>query len=140
MNALFDANIFISYLLSSRDDSSVRAVMKAAFVGGVNLLIPHEVIEEMGQKLISKPYLSQHVTISDASILVDTLKEISVVLAPIGKEIPMISRDLKDDYLIAYAIISDADCIVTGDRDLLDLVQVERVRILTPAQLLGEIS
>jgi hypothetical protein len=43
-----------------------------------------------------------------------------------------VTRDPKDDYLIAYALVGAADYRVTGDRDLLVLGQVDDVKIVTP--------
>ncbi|MEM7533787.1 MAG: putative toxin-antitoxin system toxin component, PIN family, partial [Chloroflexota bacterium] len=45
-------------------------------------------------------------------------------------EIPQICRDPKDDYLLAYAIAGKADYIVTGDKDLLVLEEIEGVKIV----------
>ena len=41
-------------------------------------------------------------------------------------------RDPDDDKFLATAINNEADCIVTGDADLLVLDPFENVRILTP--------
>ena len=43
-------------------------------------------------------------------------------------------RDPKDAHVLAAAIVSQCDAIVTGDRDLLVLKEVEGVRILRPGQ------
>jgi len=45
-------------------------------------------------------------------------------------------RDPKDRYLLTYAVNYAIDFLITGDKDLLVLGQVENVRILTPAQFL----
>lgn len=52
-------------------------------------------------------------------------------------DVPQISPDPDDDYLIALARAADADALVSGDRDLLDLALPD-VRVLTPRQLLEE--
>jgi uncharacterized protein len=43
-----------------------------------------------------------------------------------------ICRDPDDDQILALAISTKCRAIVTGDRDLTDLQQVEGIRILTP--------
>ncbi len=48
-----------------------------------------------------------------------------------------ICRDPDDDKFIACALHSDADCIVTGDKDLLALTGKLPVAILKPAQFLA---
>jgi putative PIN family toxin of toxin-antitoxin system len=44
-----------------------------------------------------------------------------------------ISRDPKDDYLLALAKVSKADVLITGDDDLLVLKKYGKTRILKPA-------
>jgi len=46
------------------------------------------------------------------------------------------SCDVDDDKLLALAVTGQADAIVSGDRDLLDLVAHEDIPVLTPAQFL----
>ena len=53
---------------------------------------------------------------------------------------PSVTRDRKDDYLLAYAVVGRADYLVTGDRDLLVLGEVEGVRIVSPAGFVGALS
>lgn len=43
-------------------------------------------------------------------------------------------RDPKDDMYISAALDADASCIITGDKDLLDLAAIESVSVVTPRQ------
>jgi predicted nucleic acid-binding protein len=52
------------------------------------------------------------------------------------ESIPSICRDPDDDVFIACAVAGDADVIVSGDHDLLDLEQVGDIPILTAAAFL----
>ena len=61
----------------------------------------------------------------------ETKVVISEIIPKITEEIPAVTRDPKDDYLLAYALVGQADYLVTGDNDLLTLDQVENVRIVT---------
>jgi putative PIN family toxin of toxin-antitoxin system len=42
-----------------------------------------------------------------------------------------ICRDVKDDYLLALAIDSKADFLITGDKDLLSIAQIETTKIIS---------
>jgi predicted nucleic acid-binding protein len=44
-----------------------------------------------------------------------------------------------DDRFLALAATGQADAIISGDRDLLDLLSHEGIPILTPAHLLGRL-
>lgn len=42
-------------------------------------------------------------------------------------------RDPKDAHILAAAVVSQCDAVVTGDRDLLALGEVEGVQIIRPS-------
>jgi putative PIN family toxin of toxin-antitoxin system len=48
--------------------------------------------------------------------------------------IPRICRDADDDRVIAYAVVGEADVIVTGDEDLLALEHAGAIPIVTAAR------
>jgi putative PIN family toxin of toxin-antitoxin system len=52
-------------------------------------------------------------------------------------ELSAVSRDPKDDKILATAAAGSADYIVSEDRDLLDLVEYAGVRIVDTASFLG---
>jgi predicted nucleic acid-binding protein len=57
------------------------------------------------------------------------------VVPRVESPIPAVTRDPKDDYLLAYALVGEADYLVTGDEDLLVLEgQISELEILTPRQ------
>ena len=47
-------------------------------------------------------------------------------------------RDQKDNFLLSLAIDSDADYLVTGDNDLLELEEIKGTKILTIQRLKNE--
>ena len=50
-----------------------------------------------------------------------------------------ISRDADDDKFLALAVTGQATAIISGDKDLLDLVTHEGIPVMTPAQYLRQI-
>ena len=54
------------------------------------------------------------------------------MLPPIEEEIPQVTRDKKDDYLLAYASVAEADYLVSEDDDLLVIKQIEKLKIVSP--------
>lgn len=66
-------------------------------------------------------------------ILIDA----NILLPRITQSLPRITKDPTDDYLIAYAVLHQADYLLTGDKKhLLPLGQIGAVKIVTPAQFL----
>ena len=47
-----------------------------------------------------------------------------------------VCRDPKDNMILELAVSGQADCIVTGDKDLLTLNPFRRIQILTPTEFL----
>jgi uncharacterized protein len=144
IRALFDTNIFISYLLPSKASSAIEYIIEAAFDEGFTLLIAEEVVEEFSARVASKKYLAQRIPKEAADQLIEAVLEVAEVIPSINPStspgaspasgLPVVTRDVKDDYLLAYALLGRADYLVTGDDDLLVLKEVERVRIVTPAE------
>ncbi|MBP9501470.1 MAG: hypothetical protein KBF17_04840 [Candidatus Promineofilum sp.] len=62
----------------------------------------------------------------------DLLLTVGELLPEIEDPIPAVTRDRKDDYLLAYAFVNAADCLVTGDEDLLILDKLGNLVILPP--------
>ena len=141
MRVLIDANVFISFLLSPRRDSPSSIIVRMAIRGDFVLLLPEDLLEEFVTKAREKAYLAERIHPEEVEELVQLLQEGAEAIPRITEPIPAITRDPKDDYLIAYALVGSADYLVTGDRDLLLLGEVDGVRIVTPGEviaLLGE--
>jgi predicted nucleic acid-binding protein len=62
-------------------------------------------------------------------VVLDTMK----LVTPEKLEMA-VCRDPDDDAILATAVAGNADCIVTGDQDLLVLESFRNIRILRPAQ------
>jgi putative PIN family toxin of toxin-antitoxin system len=134
MRVILDANIFIAYLLTTKESGIFQLIVAALFEGKFTLLLFDAVIEEMAKVLIRKDYLKKIITVQDIDDLVTSLEVMSEVMPPITEAIPAVVRDPKDDYLLAYAVIYKADYLVTSDPDLTSLKQVENVKIINPVE------
>lgn len=73
----------------------------------------------------------------EAVELMALFEEIGEVVFPDVSEISAVSRHVKDDYLLASAVLGEADYLVTGDKDLLVLGGVEGLKIVSPTEFLG---
>lgn len=70
--------------------------------------------------------------IEELAAFVEIMRQVGEVVAEIEDEIPAVSRDPKDDYLLAYAVVGETDYLVTGDKDLLVLDSLGSLRINNP--------
>lgn len=130
MRVFVDTNIYISYLLSSHADSFVLLLFDKIESDEITLLTCAPLLDELEHTVRRKPYLLNAITEATLTRFIELLKIISEDVPFISAEIPQITRDPKDDFLIAYAILGKADYLVSVDKDLLVLEQVGQVKIV----------
>jgi putative PIN family toxin of toxin-antitoxin system len=133
MRVLYDTNIFISYLLSETTTGTIAVIMRGVLQGRCTLLLPDEVLQEMVAAIEHKPHIADRIAPERVTAFMKDLQAVAEVIPPIREAIPPVSRDAKDNYLLAYALIGRADYLVTGDDDLLSLDRIGTVTILRPS-------
>jgi len=131
---LFDTNILISYLLVPNPQSTIPSIVNAAFEGAYTLLVPGALLTELTGTVKARKHLAKRLSPEQAQEFAALLMSIAEPIAEIHESIPAVTRDPKDDYLLAYALLGRADYLVTGDDDLLVLREVEGVKIVRPAE------
>ena len=128
MKVILDCNIWISFLLSRQDCLLRRMLMDTRF----DIYICDELLAEIVnvarrdkiRKRVSEAELQQLLKIIDAFCEKTTIDHIA----------ESIIRDPKDLYLLSLAETIDADYIVSGDKDLTDLNQHLKTRIIKLAE------
>ncbi len=58
------------------------------------------------------------------------------IWVPLGSQTVVVSRDPDDNKFIETALVSDAEYIVSGDKDLTELKQYDQVKIIKLAEFL----
>lgn len=139
LRVLLDANIFISYLLNPQADTPITMIMRAGVVGTFTILLPDALLEEFSTKVVNKPYLSDRIHPQEITQLAASLMVNGEIIPKIVQAIPAVTCDPKDDYLLAYAVVGEADYLVTGDADLLVHKKIQGVRICRPRTFVEEI-
>lgn len=136
MRVLFDTNVLINYLLTPKEKGTITTIIEAGFNEKYQLLLPNDIVTELTKKIADKAYLSQKISKSSTRKFITSLCAVAEILNPITEPIPKVGRDFKDDYLLAYSMVGDADYLVTGDDDLLVLKQIDKVKIVSPLEFL----
>ena len=137
MRALVDANVFLSFLLHPRRETAASELVRAALAGRFQLLVPEGLLEEIEVIAPTKPYLADRIPSASLRALFDLLRAEGEMVPPLTRPIPPVTRDRKDDYLIAHAIAGAADVLVSGDQDLLTLGRIDTLQILSPKDFLA---
>ena len=126
--AVFDCGVLAS-ALGWRGNP--RFCLDLIYAGQALLCVTDDVWQEYAAKI--------PVILAEEKRLVDVDKELAQILklarfvdpAPLGQRR---SRDLEDDRYLAAALGAEAACVVTNDRDLLDLGKPFGIAMLTPVE------
>ncbi|MBI2427045.1 MAG: putative toxin-antitoxin system toxin component, PIN family [Candidatus Kerfeldbacteria bacterium] len=140
MRVLLDTNIFVSYLLGKSQKSSIVSIVEAGVSQAYTILLPEELMEELQKSIRQKDVLRKSIPLSLLDEFLLILTDASEILPTLSESIPSVTRDPKDDYLLAYAVAYQADVLVSGDQDLLrvkrDIEKTSTLQILSPREFL----
>lgn len=133
IRAVFDTNLLVSYLLTHRPPIATLIDHHLAQDDFVLVTAP-ELLAEL-ERVLVYPKLQRYYTDDERTRFVALVMALSEVV-DLPETIPRVSRDPDDDQVIACAVVGEADVIISGDDDLLNLEQVGNMPILTAAQFL----
>ena len=101
----------------------------------VQILLSGEIFAEY-VRVVQRPSTRRYIRLSDEAIHT-VLENLHGVARLIDSPEPVYaSADPDDDKFLACAVAGNADCIVSGDTQLLDLGSFRDIPILTPAAFL----
>jgi putative PIN family toxin of toxin-antitoxin system len=138
LRVVIDTNLLVSAIISSKGlpNKLIRAWEKDDFI----LTISTRSLKELEVVARRDKFQSYYLFREQILELIDSLKAAAdIVLSISDEELPLHSRDLKDDKLLAAALSSKADYLVTGDEDLLVLngnPALGKLRIITAKDFL----
>jgi putative PIN family toxin of toxin-antitoxin system len=127
LRVVFDTNVLVAaFAADGLCAKLLRRANKREFV----LLVCPIILEEF-QGALKKKLDATEEEIGNALSL---LREVSVmtVEAPPGAKLTRIVRDPDDDLILFCAVAAEADLLVTGDKDLLEIEEHGKIKILDP--------
>jgi len=129
---IVDTNLWISWLITK----DFKKVDKLFTNKKTKLVFSIELLEEFVE-VANRPKLRRYFSKDDLENLIHIIDELAYFV-DVKSEIN-VCRDEKDNFLLALAIDSKADFLVTGDKDLLELKKIKGTRIVTIIDLIKEI-
>ena len=127
---VLDTNLFISILLRS---PSLVLLAGSIRSGKIRLIVSPAQMAELTE-VLGRPKFDFHP--ADIKELLDWIRRETLLVTP-SEKYRKISRDPKDDFILAAALAGKADAVVTGDKDLLVLDSVEGIPILSATKFLS---
>ena len=129
---VIDVNVLISAFLFARSKPR-QALDKAQNIGIV--LLSDAVLAELIE-VLTRPKFDRYISKRIKEQLTNELAQTALFLDP-NEQITE-CRDVKDNKYLELAIAGKAQCIMTGDRDLLVLNPFREIPIVTVEQFLAE--
>lgn len=134
---VIDSSVLVRYLI--RPGAATTALIEELWMGArVRILSAPELIKEL-EVVLARDKIQRGLRAGADRVLFEAFSREAEMLPPLG-HIPSYTRDSKDDKFVACAIAGRADFLVTFDEDLLVLRQVGVTRVVTPQQLLAELT
>jgi uncharacterized protein len=128
MRIVLDTNIWVSAIIwGGIPDQIVLLQQRRLVTIGMSEELLNELETTFNKKKIHPKLNALGLTVSSA---INLVRE-SVVLYPIAELFVPELRDPDDSIVLATAIASNSEVIITGDQDLLVLANYENIKILT---------
>ena len=126
---IIDINLWVSFLIS-KDYSKLDEII---FTQKVSLVFSQELLDEF-LEVASRPKFRRFFVAKDIEEILETIDEYADFVKVKSKI--ELCRDPKDNFLLSLSADGKADYLLTGDKDLLDLVNFGKTKILTISQFL----
>ena len=128
---VIDTNLWISFLIGKKLDCLLELLDNPWFELVSTARLNEEMLEVSRRPKLRKYFREENV------LLLEEWMNQHFVMVEID-DIPKRCRDPKDDYLLELAVRANAIYLVSGDKDLLDIGQINECRIMTVAQFEAE--
>ena len=132
MNVVCDTNVLISGVIFG---GHARQILLLASQGAVTNFISPEILREFEDVLLRPKFgLHSEQVLSIISLIRDSFE---LVVPP--RRVKKILIDPDDNRILETAAEAGASFIISGDRHLLDLMEWEGIRVVSPATFVEEI-
>lgn len=121
---IIDTNLWISFLITKNHIKLDKILFSGKFI----LVFSEELLDEfleVANRLKFRKYFSK----TDIENILITIEEYADFVK-VNTKVDL-CRDFKDNFLLSLATDGDADYLITGDDDLLELKQFRETQIMT---------
>lgn len=127
MKVIIDSNVWISFLLGFQKEM-MYDVLKSEYI---DVYVCPQLLNEI-KDVTNRPKIRSRIADDDVEQLFRLIKAYCIKTNIVNRSLVPI-RDSKDLYLLSLSETINADYIISGDKDLLD-VEDSRYRIVSPSQ------
>ncbi len=126
MRVVFDTNVLVAAFLT---EGLCSVLLTRARHREFELFVCPVILEEFERILLHKIKAPRELVREALEILLEASETVHST-----EEIQGICRDRDDDKILACALSAEADYLVSGDRDLLEIGSLEELKIVSPRE------
>ena len=127
MRVVFDTNVLVAAFLT---EGLCSVLLTRARRKEFELFVCPVILEEFERILLHKIKAPRELVREALEILLEASETVHPT-----EEIQRICRDRDDDKILACALSAEADYLVSGDRDLLEIGSFEELKIVSPREV-----
>ena len=133
VKVVIDTNVWIHFLISGKPEKFERLIA----TGTIRILFSIELLQEI-TVTTTKPKLKKYFGPRAINDMLSSLEE-HIVLVSVQSEVSL-CRDISDNFLLSLAKDGNADYLISGDMDLLEISEFEGTSIVTITNFLSAVS
>lgn len=136
LSVVLDSTILVSSFLSEGGLSF--EIFQHGKTGKFTWYCAEEIVQETRRVLLEEQRIRKkyHYTDEQVSDFLESVRAVAITVQALP-EIHVIRRDPKDDKILACALTTQANYIITRDKDLLDLNNYHGTQIITPEDFIA---
>jgi putative PIN family toxin of toxin-antitoxin system len=128
---ILDTNLWISFLISKKFSEIDKLIDDKKII----LIFSNELLEEFID-VVSRPKFKKYFSKKDIEKFLEYFDQFGE-LVKVKSDIK-ICRDEKDNFLLNLSVDSNAEFLITGDKDLLILEKIETTKIITFSEFIEQ--
>ena len=132
---VIDSNVWIAALLAPK--GTARRLIDAVLERELTVLMSEATVTELVERL-NRPKFDRYRDNGAWDLFLSELVELASWHED-SESATGVCRDVDDDKFLSLAVTGEADVLITGDGDLLELASYSGIPVMTPAQVMQHI-
>jgi hypothetical protein len=131
LRVVLDPGVLVSTIISA--GGTPATLLLASAEGAFDFIASPMLLSQL-EEVLRRSKFRPHIALEDVPVFMERFRELATAV-PDPEEVPSVSRDPKDDYLVALAVDAGANALVSGDADLTSIADPP-LPIMTPREFL----
>jgi putative PIN family toxin of toxin-antitoxin system len=138
LRGVADVNVLVSAFISRLPVQTSRRLIDAAFEGKWLLVVSPHLLAELDEVLHREKF-RRWASVEEAESFIEEVRIRSLSVLDATEPWPAVTRDPKDDYLVALAQTAGVDALISGDSHLTELTDLVPP-VVRPADFLAMVQ